>query len=80
MGADLLAVLPALVSWVFWGATIALQLGFELYAVATEKRSGALPLTRILRDRLMRRHTWAKLGGLLLLTWLWVHFITPLNW
>lgn len=67
-------------SWVFWFAWMGAGLSYELYAVRTEKRSGALPLTRVVRDRLMRRSTLVKVGMLLFLTWLWVHFITPLSW
>lgn len=75
-----LAMLPAWVSWAFWLGTMAVQLAYELYAVETERRSGALPLTRILRDRLMRKHTILKLGGLLLWSWLGVHFFSSLKW
>ena len=67
-------------SWVFWFAWMAIGLGYELYAVLREKEDGALPLTRVVRDRLMRRSTPVKLGVLLFLTWLWVHFVTPLEW
>lgn len=70
----------AVASWVFWLAWMAAGLAYELYAVVTEKRSGALPLTRVVRDRLMRRSAPVKIGVLLFLTWLWVHFVTPLNW
>lgn len=70
----------ALASWIFWFAWMAVGLAYELYAVVTEKRSGALPLTRVVRDRLMRRSSLVKVGVLLFLTWLWVHFVTPLEW
>ena len=70
----------ALASWVFWLVWMLVGLVYELYAVITEKKSGALPLTRVVRDRLMRRSSIAKIGVLLFLTWLWVHFVTPLNW
>lgn len=66
-----------IVSWVFWLAWMAVGLAYELYAVRNEKRHGALPLTRVVRDRLMRRSTVVKYGVLLFLTWLWVHFILP---
>jgi hypothetical protein len=69
-----------LVSWVFWAAWAAVGIGYELYAVVSEKRTGALPLTRVLRDRLMRRFVVAKLGVLLFLAWLGLHFLTPLSW
>ena len=68
------------VSWLVWGIWAAFGLGWEVFDVLTEHRTGALPLTRIVRDHLMRKHTWARLGMLLFLTWLWVHFVTPLNW
>lgn len=70
----------ALVSWVFWLTWMGVGLAYELYAVHSEKKSGALPLTRVVRDRLMRRSTLVKVGVLLFLTWLWVHFVTPLDW
>lgn len=70
----------ALFSWFFWAVWAVIGLAYELYAVRTEKKSGALPLTRVVRDRLMRKSTLAKVGMLTFLTWLWVHFVTPLNW
>jgi hypothetical protein len=70
----------ALVSWVFWLGWMAAGIVYELYAVTMEKRNGALPLTRVVRDRLMRRFVVAKLGVLLFLAWLCLHFFTPLNW
>lgn len=70
----------ALVSWLFWAVWALAGLGYELYAVFNEKRNGALPLTRVVRDRLMRRHVVAKLGMLTFLAWLGLHFLTPLSW
>lgn len=70
----------SLVSWAFWLTWAAIGLGYELFAVFSEKRLGTLPLTRILRDRLMRRFWPVKLGVLLFLAWLVLHFLTPLNW
>lgn len=70
----------ALTSWVVWGVWIIVGVSWELWTVYTEKKWGFLPLTRIIRDRLMRRSTLAKIGGLAFLTWLWVHFVLPLPW
>lgn len=70
----------ALASWIFWFTWMSVGLSYEIFAVVTEHRTGALPLTRVVRDRLMRRSTLVKVGMLLFLTWLWVHFVTPLNW
>lgn len=70
----------ALFSWAFWFVWAGVGLAYELYAVLTEKKSGALPLTRVVRDRLMRKSSLVKVGMLAFLTWLWVHFVTPLNW
>ncbi len=70
----------ALVSWLFWFAWMAVGLAYELFAVFTEKRRGTLPLTRVVRDRLMRRFVLAKLTVLLFLAWLCLHFFVPLNW
>ena len=70
----------ALVSWVFWLGWMAAGIVYELYAVTMEKRNGALPLTRVVRDRLMRRFVVAKLGVLLFLAWLCLHFFTNVSW
>lgn len=68
------------VSFFFWGTWAGAGIAYEIYAVRTEKRSGALPLTRVLRDRLMRRFVVVKLGVLLFIAWLAAHFFTPLSW
>ena len=68
------------VSVVFWVAWMLVGLAYELYAVFREKKDGALPLTRVVRDRAMRKSSIVKVGVLLFLTWLWVHFVTPLEW
>ena len=67
-------------SWVFWVLWMAVGLAYELYAVYFEKRHGALPLTRVVRDRLMRRAWPVKLGVAFFLFWLLIHFVTPLDW
>lgn len=64
-------------SWIVWAVWIIVGAGWELWTVFTEKKRGFLPLTRVVRDRLMRRNTVVKIGMLGFLTWLWVHFITP---
>ncbi len=69
-----------LVSWIFWALWVVAGLAYEAFAVVYEKRTGALPLTRVVRDRLMRRFLVVKLGVLLLLAWLVLHFLTPLDW
>lgn len=70
----------ALASWVFWLAWMSVGLVYEVYAVRMERRNGALPLTRVVRDRLMRRSIVAKLGVMGFLAWLALHFLTPLDW
>lgn len=70
----------ALVSWIFWLAWMAVGLAYELFAVFTEKRRGTIPLTRVVRDRLMRRFVLAKLIVLLFLAWLCLHFFTNVPW
>ena len=70
----------SLVSWVFWAVWALVGLGFELYAVASERRSGALPLTRIVRDRLARRFVLVRLALVLGIGWLALHFLVPLPW
>lgn len=67
-------------SWVFWLVWMAAGLSFELYAVRSERRHGTLPLTRVVRDRLMRRFTVVKVGVLAFLAWLLLHFTLPLPW
>jgi hypothetical protein len=69
-----------LFSWGFWLAWALVGLAYELFAVRTEKKTGALPLTRVVRDRLMRKYPVAKIGMLTFLIWLFVHFVTPLSW
>lgn len=70
----------ALVSWLFWIGWMLVGLGYEVFAVIFEKRTGALPLTRVLRDRLARRFVIARLALLLFLAWLGLHFLGPLSW
>lgn len=68
------------VSWVFWFAWMAAGLAYELYAVTMEHRNGALPLTRVVRDRLARRFVVVKLGLALFIVWFALHMLTPLSW
>jgi hypothetical protein len=71
-------------SWIIWGAWVVFGVVWELYAVWREKRDGTLPLTRIVRDKLMRKSIFARLGVLLFLGWLSLHFLvggpTPVPW
>lgn len=67
-------MIPALVSYLVWGVSAALLLGFELVAVFTERRTGLLPLTRVVRDRLMKRSGAVRLLVFLSLAWLPYHF------
>lgn len=66
-------------SWIFWAGWIAAGLAWELFAIFTEKKTGALPLTRPV-DYLMKRFILVKLGVLLFIAWLALHFLTPLDW
>lgn len=70
----------AVASWIVWMVWMAVGLAYELYAVRFEHRNGALPLTRVVRDRLMRKHTIVKVGVMVFLTWLWLHFVTNVHW
>lgn len=67
-------------SWIFWSAWIVLGAAFELFAVLSEKRLGTEPLTRVVRDRLMRRSTLVKLGVTFFLFWWLIHWTLPLSW
>lgn len=69
----------ALISWIVWIGWMVVGLAYELFAVFTEKKLGTLPLTRVVRDRVMRRSTPAKLGVVFFLTWLWLHFTLKFN-
>lgn len=67
-------------SWVFWFGWMAAGLAYEIFAVLSEKRYGTLPLTRVVRDRLMKRFVLVKLGVLLFLSWLCLHFFLNVPW
>lgn len=67
-------------SWAFWLCWMVVGLAYELWAVFTEKKRGTLPLTRVVRDRGMRKSPIVKVGVLSFLAWLVVHFVTPLDW
>jgi hypothetical protein len=69
-----------LLSWVYWTVWVGLFFAWEIPAVLLEKRNGMLPLTRVIRDRLMRRHVVLKLAGLLVVSWLFLHFTHSLTW
>lgn len=64
----------ALLSWGFWFTWMAVGLVYELFAVVTEKKTGALPLTRVVRDRIMRKSGAATVVVVTFLSWLLVHF------
>jgi hypothetical protein len=68
------------ISWAFWLGWMALGLFYELFAVFSEKRYGTLPLTRVVRDRLMKRFWPVKLGVLLFLSWLSLHLLLNVSW
>lgn len=67
-------------SYVFWAVWGAAGLCYELYAVRNERRNGALPLTRVVRDRLMARFFVIRLAVLLGLGWLGLHFLDRFTW
>jgi hypothetical protein len=67
-------VIPALVSYLVWGFAALALLAFEIVAVVTERKTGLLPLTRIVRDRLMKRSRPIRLLVLFALVWLPYHF------
>ena len=69
-----------LVSWIYWFVWIGLFFAYEIPAVLLEKRNGMLPLTRVVRDRLMRKSVLVKLIVMAALAWLCLHFLTPLDW
>jgi hypothetical protein len=61
-----------LFEWI-WLAIFLVGLTAELVGLAFENyRRGVEPLTRIVRDRLMRRHRW--FGFLIFCFWAWLGF------
>jgi len=64
----------ALLSWGFWLTWMAVGLVYELFAVFTERKTGAMPLTRVVRDRIMRKSGAATVVVITFLSWLLVHF------
>lgn len=67
-------------SEIVWGVWILFGLAWELFCVFSEKKTGHEPLTRIVRDRLMRKSTVAKLGVTFFLFWWLLHWTLPLDW
>ena len=72
-------------SWVFWGAWIVAGLAWELWCVFRERRDGDEPLTRIVRDRVMRsRYPWiawpARVVVFGFLLWLIPHWLVGIAW
>lgn len=64
---------------VIWLILGLVALGVELYgAVAENDAAGVEPLTRILRDRLMRQHPLVKLLVFMAWAWLGGHFFLGL--
>ena len=64
-------------SWAFVGAA------YEVWAVLMERRTGDQPLTRVVRDRLMRIPTWGKIIQFVVmgfLAWWLVHWTVNLPW
>jgi hypothetical protein len=67
-------VIAAWVSYAVWGGLFGVVLTTEFVALFTEHRTGLLPLTRVVRDRLMPRSRLARTALLLFLAWLPYHF------
>ena len=76
----LLALTFATISWIVWFIWMGFGLVFELVTVYLEKSRGTLPLTRVVRDRLMRRSKFVKFTVAFFLFWLLIHFILPFDW
>lgn len=73
-----------IVSWIVWMSWLVFGLAWELWTVWREKKDGTMPLTRILRDTLMKKSAVFRLlmmGGLV---WLCLHFLVggsnPVPW
>ncbi len=66
-----------MISEIVWAVIFSAALTWELVGVFYEKRYRIEPLTRIVRDRLMRKHITFKLAFLFFWTWLGAHFLLP---
>lgn len=71
-------------SEIIWALWFAVGIGWELYTVLREKKTGDEPLTRIVRDRLMRSKSpvgiFTRLAFIAFIGWLTLHWLTPLAW
>lgn len=70
-------------SLLFWLSWIVLGAAYELWAVLEEKRTGDQPLTRVMRDRLMRIPVWGKLIQMVVMAflgWWFIHWAANLPW
>ena len=76
----MIAAFWVIFSWAFWLIWMGVGLSYELYAVHEEKHNGALPLTRVVRDRLMRKSTLVKFVVVFFLFWLLLHFTLKFSW
>lgn len=69
-----------MLSEIVWAVILLVALGWELAGVFLEKRYRIEPLTRIVRDRIMRKSVIARLAFLLFWAWLGFHWLAPLDW
>ena len=74
-------------SALFWSTWVVIGALYELWAVLMERRTGDQPLTRVVRDRLMRIPRWGKILQLIVmgfLGWWFIHWAVggtqPLSW
>jgi hypothetical protein len=67
-----------------WALWFAIGIGWELYCVFREKKTGDEPLTRIVRDRMMRSSSpvgiITRLTFIAFIGWLTLHWLVPLEW
>lgn len=70
-------------SLLFWLSWILIGALYEVFAVFMERRTGDQPLTRVVRDKLMRIPTWGKLiqfGVMAFLGWWFLHWAMNVPW
>lgn len=72
-------------SWAAWAAWIVVGVAWELWCVFAEKRTGDEPLTRVVRDRLMKNaRPWvawpAHIAVLTFLGYLVFHWLAAVPW
>jgi hypothetical protein len=71
-------------SEIVWAIWFIVGIAWELWCVKQERKTGDEPLTRIVRDRLMKSKSpvgiITRLSFICFIGWLVLHWLTPLAW